>query len=748
MAGVFRVMSVVPRPLRSVYLLLPLSALLYACGDRDVTVAGAPPEPAAPSEPSEAAPPARAPSLVIEPVDPGKRQWSLLEPSEVSEGGLDPASTPVSQETSTPEVTPGPGTGPSTPVDEPASEPTPAPPLDCSAITPVPASFEVLQGFTSSEDFVFDELGNYVGIDDDNNLVRISRDRKRTLWLPKIGSLAGMGILPDGSVVFNEVAKGALERVYPNGGVSVIVGGLLYPNGLDIGPDGFVYVAENNAGRVRRINPDTGEFSIVAMGLMGPNGVAFSNDPHVLYIGSFEGSGVYKVELGAPGELGKASVFARPPGSRLREPVLACPDQIEGVPCSGTPYAVSTCQALANVVDCLPVDPCSDLDDGAFCDFPAGGVCKSHVCDPYATCDELGTGAACRDPYGGTPGVCQTIDDLYSYCAPPNVCDGLADGEACEDPYSGPGTCIKQDGYTYCQPPDPCAGLADGDACTDFYSGPGVCHFFEEGYGYCEAFNPCDGLSDGDACVDFSFGAGVCTALDDAYIYCSPPNPCDGLSLGAACEDQFSGPGVCQSVDGYTYCAPPGPCDELADGEACSDPYAGSGVCQSQDGYHYCAPPNPCDGLSENDACQDPSFGDGVCIDTEGTLYCTLVSECLTLVDGDPCEDPYLGPGSCLGGQCVTYEQTGGGIDGMGVDACGNVYASEYVVGKVWRIAPTGEIELMAELPSSWIPNIKWGRGLGGFGSDVMYVADRDQQRLFGIYVGVPGATEFFAAGQ
>ena len=82
----------------------------------------------------------------------------------------------------------------------------------------------------------------------------------------------------------------------------------------------------------------------------------------------------------------------------------------------------------------------------------------------------------------------------------------------------------------------------------------------------------------------------------------------------------------------------------------------------------------------------------------------------------------------------------------MGVDTCGNVYATEYTNGNVWRISPAGDIELLVELPSAWIPNVKWGRDLGGFSSQVMYVADRDQGRLFGVAVGVPGATEFFAS--
>ncbi len=51
---------------------------------------------------------------------------------------------------------------------------------------------------------------------------------------------------------------------------------------------------------------------------------------------------------------------------------------------------------------------------------------------------------------------------------------------------------------------------------------------------------------------------------------------------------------------------------------------------------------------------------------------------------------------------------------------------------------------MIANLPSSWIPNVKWGRGVGGFETNVMYVADRDQARLFGMQVQVEGIDEYF----
>jgi sugar lactone lactonase YvrE len=334
------------------------------------------------------------------------------------------------------------------------------PAVDCSKLARAPAMVEDLSGFAASEDFVFDTEGNYVGVDENRNLVRISKEGRKQLWAPNIGEAAGMGLLPDGSIVFCNVDEGALQRVHENGAVTTVLGGLLYPNGLDIGPDGFVYVAENAAGRVRRVNAETGEFTVVAMGLQGPNGVAFSADPKLFYVGSFEGSGVYRVTVPSPGELGQASVFARPNGSQLKEPMLACPAMQEGADCEVPgQFEGGTCRRLGNVIDCV------------------------------------------KDT---------TID----------ACDGF---------------------------------------------------------------------------------------------------------------------------------------------------------------------------------------------------------------------------------DCTTSEY-GGGIDGLGVDACGNVYASEYDYSNLWRISPDGTIEKLATLSAAWIPNMKWGRGVGGFESDVLYVADRDEGGLFAVSVGVPGAASLFGA--
>ncbi len=718
---------------------------------------------------------------------------------------------PVGEETDEPVTV-----RPNPPLDA-GTTPDAAPPsvaFDCTTVPAAPVSFETLEGFAPSEDFVFDELGNYVGIDDNGNLVRVSKTGEKQLWYPSVAAAAGMAILPDGSAIICDVREGALKRVYLNGAISVVLGGLLYPNGVDVGPDGFIYVAENAVGRVRRVNPDTGEFSVVALGLHGPNGVAFSNDPALLYVGSFEGSGVYKVELPGPGELGHASVFARPNGSTLREPIIACPDAEEGADCETEWYGPGKCQALANVVDCLPIDSCVERPDGAECSYPAVGSCQAGqcvelpnpcdgfaagapcedpnfgtgvcgssfgelYCEPPDPCEGLELGDACEDPFFGA-GVCERLgNDLncaypepcegksegdaceafgvpgecvpdleYLYCTPVNPCEDGSVGDACEDPFFGEGECAGEGEALYCSPLNVCEELTEGAPCSDYFTEEGTCVAFEEGL-LCTPPNACDDLIEGASCSEFGF-EGICVYYQE-HLYCGYPDVCDSLTEGAPCSNEFITDGVCADQDGRLVCTPPNPCDGLTAAAACSDPYTGvvNGFCADRDGQLVCTPPNPCDGLSAGASCTDPNtgVGVGVCTDDDGSSHCASVA-CSGLEDGASCEDPLTGRGQCFFSICMPLGGPGGagGVDGMGVDACGNVYATEYTSGNVWRISPAGEIELLVVLPSSWIPNVKWGRDLGGFSSQVMYVADREKGRLFGVAVGVPGATEFYAS--
>lgn len=87
------------------------------------------------------------------------------------------------------------------------------------------------------------------------------------------------------------------------------------------------------------------------------------------------------------------------------------------------------------------------------------------------------------------------------------------------------------------------------------------------------------------------------------------------------------------------------------------------------------------------------------------------------------------------------YDPSGndGGFDGINVDSCGNVYITEYIYGVVYRLTDDGGLGngTVADLPESWIPNMRWGHDIGGWESDVMYVTAWGS--VYGLEMGIEG---------
>jgi streptogramin lyase len=69
-------------------------------------------------------------------------------------------------------------------------------------------------------------------------------------------TLTGFAGLPDGRTA----------AAAPSGAV-LLASGLQAPIGSTIGPDGAVYVAEGPAGRISRVDPQTGDITTFASGL-------------------------------------------------------------------------------------------------------------------------------------------------------------------------------------------------------------------------------------------------------------------------------------------------------------------------------------------------------------------------------------------------------------------------------------------------------------------------------------------------
>lgn len=84
----------------------------------------------------------------------------------------------------------------------------------------------------------------------------------------------------------------------------------------------------------------------------------------------------------------------------------------------------------------------------------------------------------------------------------------------------------------------------------------------------------------------------------------------------------------------------------------------------------------------------------------------------------------------------------GGAPQGIHVDICGNVYWTDGTTS-VLRVAPDGtNVQVVAELnqaASGYLPNLRWGNGVGGWEVDHLYASDRFAEVMFDIDVGIPG---------
>lgn len=168
---------------------------------------------------------------------------------------------------------------------------------DCDKLNPLPLDFTIIEGARRAEDFVFDADGYLLTLEG-QNLFRTAYGEEYQLLYPGVssGGAAGTGMLPNGDVVFNDSNLGQVTRVTPDGLSSTLVGGLPYPNGIQVDYEGLVYVALNDGDSVIRFDPDD-PISEVVFETPAPNGLAFSADYRRLYVGSYNNGGVKMWDL-------------------------------------------------------------------------------------------------------------------------------------------------------------------------------------------------------------------------------------------------------------------------------------------------------------------------------------------------------------------------------------------------------------------------------------------------------------------
>jgi len=110
--------------------------------------------------------------------------------------------------------------------------------------------------------------------------------------------------------VIADAAKNIVIQVDSNGGQTVIASNLQYPNGVTVDLHGYVYVSEQEGGRINQINPSTKEIKLLASGFQNPNGISFSPDYRTLYVVDFGGGTVHQIQFDENrNSIGDASLF-------------------------------------------------------------------------------------------------------------------------------------------------------------------------------------------------------------------------------------------------------------------------------------------------------------------------------------------------------------------------------------------------------------------------------------------------------
>ena len=164
--------------------------------------------------------------------------------------------------------------------------------VDPRCLEPLPVDgFEVrtINRIHTEEDFDFDGTG-YLVAQGNTNLLGWPRNGDHDTLSPNIGvDAAGIRALPSGDFVVAQPDTGVVKLVSGvNGGAVNAATGMNYPNGLEVGRDGTVYVSEflPNGG-LKQLDPYAGNVDVLMAGV-AVNGVALSPDELVLYVSTWD----------------------------------------------------------------------------------------------------------------------------------------------------------------------------------------------------------------------------------------------------------------------------------------------------------------------------------------------------------------------------------------------------------------------------------------------------------------------------
>jgi sugar lactone lactonase YvrE len=87
----------------------------------------------------------------------------------------------------------------------------------------------------------------------------------------------------------------------------------------------------------------------------------------------------------------------------------------------------------------------------------------------------------------------------------------------------------------------------------------------------------------------------------------------------------------------------------------------------------------------------------------------------------------------------------GGGLDGLTVDECGNLYVVE-MSGNLWRVTPGGQKEKAITITGSTmgplLNAVNFGSGAGGWKADALYLISMGKGEVYEVEIGVRGTEQ------
>jgi outer membrane protein assembly factor BamB len=196
----------------------------------------------------------------------------------------------------------------------------------CPAAASLPLTARHVFGPPPSEDFTFDGDGYLLALDSGRSLVRVARESVPMLVAPNVvANGRGLRVLAAGDVVIADQDRSLLVRVDPAGNPRRLTTTIANPNGLALGPGGTLWTTDFGVtGDVHRVDADSGEAIALARPARGSNGLAFSSDYRVLYVGDHDGGVIYRLPLQPDGRLGAAERWAEGLGKPDGLAVDAC----------------------------------------------------------------------------------------------------------------------------------------------------------------------------------------------------------------------------------------------------------------------------------------------------------------------------------------------------------------------------------------------------------------------------------------